>query len=646
MAKLKRLLNKTDSLVDIESPVSKTEFLQREEFYKEIPPNRFATKFRGALFQPVKVNYKGKEIIIQMNCCINPYCKNFGLSQMHYDVKRKPQRYKLSSSANAHPRVICNPDPVKPNIGFVWECNNTPLSNWAIAEEIKRLTEINSVAPLETEYQFHKEDCEYQDITPFDDRKEFRSRGKSSGNSQKFQCSHCMKITNVLPTNRESTTYHQKRNDILPLFAELVTNHTPVSRAISILNIGSQTYYHKLEWLYRRCLEFSERHETKLKDKKFNEMYINTDKMIYFLNNVRRKNAGSKYLVEQEEKQFPTHIVVSSDILTRYVFRADVAYDWNITLGDIINQTEMYKDDHLHIFAQRYGHLRYSYAPQPPTEFDTQSKSEYEREQSYFANRANYIDGLHVNSTYTTLAHLWHLKQLLNVNEWRFATDEDSSIISALMRVFSKEIGLGDAHHFLYKIDKRKTLREAMEDFKDSRVVIRNWALNSNIDEKSTTHLARMMLAEELKHHKFYQEVDKDGKIGRKWAQNPITHPLPFKDTGYTTVDCTTDVSSYEPIDLARLVQKINNKSTDTFINQIRRRISILERPLVTSRGDGKSYIYSNFNPKYAQYAITILRTYYNFCMPYKAYGEVLTPAQRIGIADKVFDWKDIIYFR
>ncbi|WP_190286040.1 hypothetical protein [Bacillus thuringiensis] len=35
------------------------------------------------------------------------------------------------------------------------------------------------------------------------------------------------------------------------------------------------------------------------------------------------------------------------------------------------------------------------------------------------------------------------------------------------------------------------------------------------------------------------------------------------------------------------------------------------------ARGDGKSYIYSNFNPKYAQMALTIIRTHYNFCMPF-----------------------------
>lgn len=77
------------------------------------------------------------------------------------------------------------------------------------------------------------------------------------------------------------------------------------------------------------------------------------------------------------------------------------------------------------------------------------------------------------------------------------------------------------------------------------------------------------------------------------------------------------------------------------------RKLSVLERPLTTARGDGKSYIYSNFNPKYAQMATTILRTYYNFCLPYKSYDkQKLTPAQRLGITDKRFKIEDILYLR
>lgn len=94
----------------------------------------------------------------------------------------------------------------------------------------------------------------------------------------------------------------------------------------------------------------------------------------------------------------------------------------------------------------------------------------------------------------------------------------------------------------------------------------------------------------------------------------------------------------------------VNDNATNSLIQDIRRRLSILERPLTNARVDGKSYIYSNFNPKYAQMTLTILRTYYNFCLSYNTKdgkGEILsTPAQRIGIASKTYKLNDIIHLR
>ena len=39
----------------------------------------------------------------------------------------------------------------------------------------------------------------------------------------------------------------------------------------------------------------------------------------------------------------------------------------------------------------------------------------------------------------------------------------------------------------------------------------------------------------------------------------------------------------------------------------------------------------------YAQYSLTILRTFLNFCETYKYKGENVTPAQRLGKTDKKF---------
>ncbi|XKB97081.1 hypothetical protein AB3U99_23310 [Niallia sp. JL1B1071] len=79
-----------------------------------------------------------------------------------------------------------------------------------------------------------------------------------------------------------------------------------------------------------------------------------------------------------------------------------------------------------------------------------------------------------------------------------------------------------------------------------------------------------------------------------KWAETPIEHPIPTRDKGFYYVDCKTDLSSLEPKEIANLVLNVSDYSTNNFMQQIRRRLSILERPLVTARGDGKSYIHAH----------------------------------------------------
>ncbi|MFD4058799.1 insertion element protein, partial [Streptomyces californicus] len=239
----------------------------------------------------------------------------------------------------------------------------------------------------------------------------------------------------------------------------------------------------------------------------------------------------------------------------------------------------------------------------------------------------------------------WLLKNSLNVREWRIVTDEDYSILAAAYRVFSEEIRRYDGHLFLSKVDKDKSLNHALEDYHDAKEVLIDWATSNDMTTRNLREIAVSYMAEALKSHKFH-EVSPDGK-NYKRANNPFLHPLASKDTGYHTVECMTDVTSYKTEELARMLLDVNHNATDAFIQMIRRRLSTLERPLVTARGDGKSYIYSNFNPEYAQYALTILRVYFNFCLPYTSReGQKLTPAQRLGLTDKVYKLKDIIYMQ
>ncbi|WP_195990328.1 hypothetical protein [Clostridium sp. D53t1_180928_C8] len=86
----------------------------------------------------------------------------------------------------------------------------------------------------------------------------------------------------------------------------LILSRTPVTRICEILDIGSSTYYNKLEWLYRRCLEFLERYEDKkLKNTHFDTLWLNTDKFTYHLNNVIKKGHGKNSILEKRNRCFP-----------------------------------------------------------------------------------------------------------------------------------------------------------------------------------------------------------------------------------------------------------------------------------------------------------------------------------------------------
>jgi transposase-like protein len=650
LAKLKRLATPFDDVLNITEPVSSDELLDRHLSYPILSPRHFAQRY-NKLYEPVEFSFKGKAYKIQLNYCANPYCLWFGQPQERFEhIKNKPSRYKLTSKGrNRTDSIVCNPNheshPDKKSL----KCTITPISNWSVAEEIKRLATMDIVKDIEPDYVFHNGDCVNGGYTPFSNSKDFYRRGTSSGGSQKWQCKECKKITNVLPNREKKFTYNQKKNDIMPMFAKMLINRLPVSRTCEALNISPKTYYHKLEWLYRRCLEFLERYEQKpLETMEIDSLWLNTDKMIYNLNNVRRKGHGGLRYDNVEDKLMQTQIIVSGDVDTGYIFRSDVAYDWNITLEDIKEDTVYYKEDHLYEFSRKNGRLRFSFLPQPPTEKDDETDLEYEMALNDFQRRNKYIDGLHTNSNYTAIAHLWLLKQTLLSSKWRFVTDEDETLMKSIYRVFNEEILSGEAHHFLCKIDREKSLQDAFREHVVAASKLKAWGEANGFEEHSLKKLATTKVSIELNKSPLYKILSDGTQNYMVWAKSPIEHPLPPSDKGHFSVDCTTDISSYSDEYVANMLLKVTDRPTSNFMQVIRRRLSVLERPLVTARGSGKSYIYANFNPKYAQMAVTILRTYYNFCLRTKSKGKKarLTPAQQLGLTDKQFKLNDVIYFK
>lgn len=452
MKKLMKLATSDRLEIYCISPFSNEDIKNRNLEYYKISDEKLKKDYRHLVYEPSTLLINETTYELQFNKCYNPYCKWYGLAQKKYDdVKNKPSRYKLEGGRDGatEQRIRCN-DVIDTSIeGESLSNTNEIVSNCSVGEEIKRLLTINSVEPIEKEYIFHKDGCLCSYANPFENKELFYLRGKSSSNSTKYQCKDCKKITNVLSSNRECFNYYQGRNDILVQFTKYLMSRTPVKRTCEKLEIASGTYYSKLEWLYKRCLQFLDKHETTpLQNMEFEEIWLNTDMMIYNLNNIRQKGKGGKKNLAIKDKKQQTYLIASGDIKSGYIFRSDIAYDYTVTLEDVELDTSTYHCDHSYSYLRKNERLKYSYCPQPPTKLDTQSEAEYKEELCYFNDRKNYVEDCHVKAQYTALSHYWLIQQTIKTSNIYFVSDDDSTLQSCIFRVFSDYVKKRQAHYF------------------------------------------------------------------------------------------------------------------------------------------------------------------------------------------------------
>lgn len=648
---MKRLAKTEEIKIDCSGPFTDDEISDRDDEYPILSKTQFAKKYRKHVFVPATITIDKCVHPINFNFCANPFCKWYGQPQVKYNtLKHRPSRYKLISSIKGvGARLDCNPinDPSLP--GEPLPHDSYLVSNWSVSEEIRRLIGINTVVPKTEKYEFHRDRCLESNKNPFESPEKFYKRGKSTSNSQKFQCRECRKITNVLPSVAECFNYNQKENSILLDLMKDIFARTPVRRTCEKLGIAPKTYYSKLEIIYRRCLEFLEYKETaQLANMHFDRMYLNTDALIYHLNNVRRKGKGAGKSSDGVDKKLPTYIISSADSISGYVFRSDVAYDWEFDFEKLQAETAKFHCDHSFDFLRKNERYRYPFYPQPPTQNDEEGFGDYLRDLDEIRTREDYVKGCHVKTTYTAIAHYWLLRQALSVDKWYFSSDDDTTLQGAILRAFVDEIKSKDSHYFVCQCDKNITLEEAGRRYFDTRNSLVNWSKCFGYDKLPVTQQARLWYEDFLNSYDLYDYVNVNGVVCPVPKKDFFKSPLSTKDEGYRWIKSITDTRNIPADELAKVLVHIGNWATNNYYQELHRRVSLLERPLTTARGDGKSYIYANYNPKYAQQLVTIFRTLYNFCWKRKKgkNPQRLTPAQRLGIADKAYDLKDILYFK
>jgi hypothetical protein len=652
MKSRKVLNNKKESVIVVEPIFSESELKSRHDDYINQSDKDFDNTYKEKAFEPVRINFKTHTDEVQYNYCPDTFCPNYA-QPVEVLVSRGTKSVKnyIFIGSKEESNIACN---VMKYVGSPKRVNNnytTLYSNWSIGEEIKRLSIINSVINEKVEYQFHEPLCT-STSTPFEKDNSFVRYGKTNAGSIRYKCKECEKTTAIKPTVKQRHTYNQQRSDVvLPIFDDII-RRVPITQICDKNNIAPTTFYDKIEFIYMKCLEFLERHESKLSEVQFNDIYLCSDIFTYSLNNIRRKGKGGSKQTNEEKANATeaiTNMISTGDVKSFYVFRSDICYDSDIRLTDIIEDTEKYHCDHSFRYLKKNERIqKYSYAPQLPTKLDSESINDYRAKLAMFEARDNFVEGLHIQQAYTAIAHFHLLKNGLNYKQLIFVSDDDKTIQQSIFKVFAEDFKNQNAFYFTSQYDKTLDRQSSFKESEKARNELNKWAMHLGTPPVGIYEKAILKVSSELSSHKFYSTKTIGGQLFDSRGFNLYSHPLPAKDEGRRHINLISYQNHLSDDELAEMIVYSNTRTVDNFFQEIRRHINLLERPLVGGRGTGKTYIYSNYNPKYAQMLVTIYRTYYNFIKTRKYYNRKkkdTTPAMRIGIATKPYTLKDIIYF-
>jgi hypothetical protein len=276
--------------------------------------------------------------------------------------------------------------------------------------------------------------------------------------------------------------------------------------------------------------------------------------------------------------------------------------------------------------------------------------------------------GMQVHGEYTMYGHFMFLKRLLQgAEKIRFYMEKESGMRAACLSAFVEDIRAGRVDAFYVKINKEMTISQKNAAMAIGRRELEAFRATSIAYKEVKDHdLRALMFAEKIKAGQFFLS----GKFKDKW----YFYPSPPKNEPEKAVSWLTDDgrNRYDDYHLARLMLRASLFGIDRHFMQVRRRISLLERPISSSSATGaRWYGYSPYNPVTITKILEIYRVYHNYISdtsdikprklqegekkrkPGEAHKTYSTPAMRlgrnglgtVGLVDRKFEVEDVLGF-
>jgi len=195
-------------------------------------------------------------------------------------------------------------------------------------------------------------------------------------------------------------------------------------------------------------------------------------------------------------------------------------------------------------------------------------------------------------------------KLLGNVDKVRFFLDQDSGIRAACLSSFQKEINSRTCDAFYIRINKGLTIDEKRKVLRESCSVFKT--VQSQYPDLSESEVKLVLIKQ---HMATMQEIG-------KWKDRWLSHPFPNMSEPEKAICYLTNHNDYDEDHQAWLYTKASMHGIDCFFMQVRRRLSLLERPIASASSVGRMWHgYSAYNPAVIVKLLDIFRVYYNYCL-------------------------------
>lgn len=572
---------------------------------------------------------------IQVNFCKNPEYQNFGIPASTIKQPRGPNAanrgrdtYTVVGSGRGTPMLRC---------GF---CGQYPTikSNKAIHEELNRFWKPLDIRPLPT---CPNQNCPNHNIDIVKGKTQYQSFGRTKAGSKRSRCKACGKtfITTSSPTAR-----HRKPHKNAAVF-RLLVNKVPFRRICEIEGITMSTLYRKIDFIHQQCTNFATVRKRNFPSMSITRLYIGVDRQDYMIN----------WSDAKDRRNIIFRAVGSADNTTGYVFGLHLNFDPSLNPEDIEKDAITSGDYDVKTAYRKYARvwLRRDYIEAikktRTLKLNANSGSLKENITATYENVARRDDfemldnldedltlpknGMQVRGEYTMYGHFFFLRKLFdNTEKIRFFLDQDSAFRAACLSAFFDRIKEGRCDAFYVRINSEATIdkkrrilaknRRRMEAMKQLHPDLKDWQVKL------------LMIKENMS-----QMVN----IG-KWQDRWVEHPFPNMGEPEKAMCYLTDIQGYDEDHLAWLYNKASLHGIDRFFMQVRRRLSLLERPISSSANLGRRWFgYGPYKPVMVDKLLNIFRIFYNFV---EVGRNNQTPAMRIGLAKGKNKIKDIIYYQ